>query len=562
MSAPAALSDRNADPASEARCPCCGSAEIRNARPDAVGARAILACETCETVFVWPRLEQDFSQLPESAYYDDWQALDLDTLDGLFNDVTAARRRINSWSTSVAERPSILEVGCGAGHALTHFRAHGWRVAGIDPWQAVTEAGRKYYRLPIETGRIETARTIAPESQDLVMAVDVLQFAAEPRRMLEACLAALKPGGMIYLTLPNFASAASRREGWNWHYFIPISYLTYFTPDTLGRLIESVGFGKAEITTFGAEGDSFLRVVALRPVTKHLSWDELGGEVDDTELPPLDRRDLALDRLTPEQRHWRENGYVILRNFIPDELIDRYSAVRSRIGDMGGWPSPTPYLDVPEIRDLCLYGPLSNMLEHLIGEPMALHLNLTGWVSTERSWHQDDYLNPPEVNGHYIAVWTALDQIQPDAGPFEFVPGSHRWPFIRQAKVLSLLGRDDRDSSWPWASERLLTPFFQEEIARRSARVERFLGGRGDVLIWHARLLHRGSPPERPGAERRSMIAHYSAVGHRTDMTVTRRHPEGGLYFVPAEPSSDAAKPSSDAAKPMGLLRRLRDRFR
>jgi hypothetical protein len=241
-----------------------------------------------------------------------------------------------------------------------------------------------------------------------------------------------------------------------------------------------------------------------------------------------------MECMSAEQRAWRENGYLIVPRFIPDHLIEAYCAVRRQVPLAEGWASPTPYLDVPEIRDLCLYKPLSDLLEHLIGEPMGLHLNLTGWVSTERNWHQDDYLNRLPVNGHYAGVWTALDRILADVGPFEFVPGSHSWPVIRQAKVLQQLDcASTDDPSWPWRSERLLTPFFEQEIERRGAAIERFLGDKGDVLVWHARLLHRGSLATRPDAERRSMIAHYTAVSRRTDMPVVRRHPGGGLYFLP-----------------------------
>ena len=259
----------------------------------------------------------------------------------------------------------------------------------------------------------------------------------------------------------------------------------------------------------------------------------------DAELPPLDRRRLPRSRLTPEQEFWRENGYLIIPGLIPDDIVERYCEVRRKVPFEQGWSSGTPYVEVPEIRDLCLYQPLCRHLEELIGEPVGLHLNLTGWVSTERDWHQDDYLNAPEVNGNYIAAWTALDDISADAGPFEFVPGSHRWPIIRQSKVLARLGYSNSDDpDWPWDWERLLTPFFEKQIKNRGARVERFLGHRGDVLLWHSRLLHRGALPARPGAERRCMIAHYTALTHRSDMPVYRRHPGGGWYFVPgAEPA-------------------------
>ena len=257
-----------------------------------------------------------------------------------------------------------------------------------------------------------------------------------------------------------------------------------------------------------------------------------------TDLPPLDRRSVDAARLSSEQRAWRDNGYLILPGLIPDDLIERYCVVRRTVSHEEGWASSTPYLHVPEIRDLCLYRPLTERLEALIGEPMALHLNLTGWVSTERDWHQDDYLNPLAVNGHYAAVWIALDRISPDAGPFEFVPGSHRWPIIRQEKVLRQLGADSGDDpTWPARSERLLTPFFEREIRTRGAAMQRFLAEKGDVLIWHARLVHRGSLPQRLGAERRSIIAHYSGASRRPDMFGVRSHSGGGLYFLIGPPA-------------------------
>lgn len=36
---------------------------------------------------------------------------------------------------------------------------------------------------------------------------------------------------------------------------------------------------------------------------------------------------------------------------------------------------------------LALHPPLLRMMESLVGEPMLLHLALTGWVSTQRDWH-------------------------------------------------------------------------------------------------------------------------------------------------------------------------------
>jgi hypothetical protein len=253
---------------------------------------------------------------------------------------------------------------------------------------------------------------------------------------------------------------------------------------------------------------------------------------DDT-VPPLDRGGVDVDGLSDDQRQWWEHGYLLKRRFIPDEILDRYWEVRSRLGKPHGWESATPYMFVPEVRTLAAYQPLEALLEELIGEPMAVSLNLTGTVSTERNWHQDDYLNPPNVNGWYAAVWFAVGDIDPDSGPFQYVPGSHRWPVLRRDRVRRFLRPDERDNhDWPRLTERFLDELIEKEIASRGSEIGTFLGEKGDVLIWHARLIHRGSTPNVQGRERRSFIAHYTGVDHWSLGPNVGRTDDGGLYFV------------------------------
>lgn len=254
--------------------------------------------------------------------------------------------------------------------------------------------------------------------------------------------------------------------------------------------------------------------------------------LDDLWSPPTDVDTAPLDRAyttpaTPMQEAWQRDGLVILRGFLDDRAIDAYCEAFD-----GGWGIGTSYLRSPELRDLACSRHLADVLESLIGEPMGLHLNLTYWRSTEREWHQDTYLNPPEVGGYYAAVWMALADIDPDSGPFQYVAGSHRWPVLRRDKVLAALGEDGSDPDWPWRSEVLLSPLVDAEIARTGLHVDTFDAHRGDVLVWHGRLMHRGSRARRPGLERRALISHYSGLEHRPDMTTRRQHGDGGWFFV------------------------------
>lgn len=275
----------------------------------------------------------------------------------------------------------------------------------------------------------------------------------------------------------------------------------------------------------------------------------------------------TLDRLCvppppPGPADWNDDGVVILPGLLTDDLIEAYDAEwevangyrglswgrpdrPSWPGDdeyaapllladrPGGWPDCTPYMRHDGLRRIVCHPAITTTLERLLGEPAGVHLNLTGWVTTERDWHQDSYLNPPHVGDYYAAVWIALGPIHPDSGPFQYVPGSHRWPQVTRERIGQFV--DLRDPAWPTHSEQVLSPLFDQMIRDEGAEVVTYLPSRGDVLIWHGRLLHRGSKANVPGAYRPALIAHYSGISHRADMPTARLTDEGGWLFPIAQ---------------------------
>lgn len=267
------------------------------------------------------------------------------------------------------------------------------------------------------------------------------------------------------------------------------------------------------------------------------TFDQISEMPADDQVPWLDKvAPMVTQRLCSiAEVSWKHTGVLHKAKFIPDDLIEEYFEARAKLADVGGWKNaaghgdPCPYLYIPELRKISMYKPLTDILDDLIGYKMGLHLNLTGWVSTERAWHQDDYLNPSFVNSHYAAVWFVLRDIDVDSGPFQYVPGSNRWPVIRRDKLLAQCpGVTMHDETWPSKTQGFVSRIIEEEIFKRDAKIETFLGKKGDVLIWHGRLVHRGSTPKVPGMLRHSLISHYSAISKRTDMTNWREY-----CFVP-----------------------------
>lgn len=251
---------------------------------------------------------------------------------------------------------------------------------------------------------------------------------------------------------------------------------------------------------------------------------------------------ISFDQITepapsPSSADWNDDGYVILKGFLPEELMTAYEecwlASANQPGgflDNTGWQYPTPYMDHKPLADLFCYGPLQEQMTALIGEPAGLHLCLTGWRTTTRNWHQDSYLNPPHVGDYYIAAWVALADIHPDSGPFQLIRGSHRWRQVTQGKIAEHV--DLSDKHWPTHSEKILTPVFEAEIKKRKAEITTYLPSRGDVLLWHGRLLHRGSLAVDPSMERRAVIAHFSGINHRQDMPAAVEHNGGWLFPI------------------------------
>lgn len=244
--------------------------------------------------------------------------------------------------------------------------------------------------------------------------------------------------------------------------------------------------------------------------------------------------DLTSSPPPPGPADWNADGVIVLEEFFDNVELREYAAAWTRANvetddRPHGWPDCTPYMRVPEMRRLLCDEGLARELEQLVGQPMGLHLVLSGWRSTRRRWHQDAYLNPPSVGDAYAAVWIALNDIEADSGPFQYVPGSHRWPQITRDAMGTIADLSDPD--WPWQTEDVVADLFCGEIERRDAKVVDYLPKRGDVLIWHSRLLHQGSVPMDPDAWRPALIAHYSGIYRRPDMPLAVRDENGGWLF-------------------------------
>jgi len=165
-------------------------------------------------------------------------------------------------------------------------------------------------------------------------------------------------------------------------------------------------------------------------------------------------------------------------------------------------------------------------------EPVATQ-SLFFEYGSQQALHRDPVFVQTTPPSHLVAAWIALEDIGPDCGPLVYVPGTHRLPYHQFEP-----GEHRFDTSRYGEREaHAMAAFDRAQMERQGLQPVPFTCRRGDVLIWHASLLHGGSPVTDPSLTRRSFVVHFSTVA-----TYKLRR-QGIVELVPDESGGRVERP-------------------
>jgi SAM-dependent methyltransferase len=147
----------------------------------------------------------------------------------------------------------VLEVGCGAGVDLARFARGGALVTGVDLAGSAIHLAEANFAQQGLHGDLRVADgehlPFADNTFDVVYAHGVVQYTADPRRLVEECRRVLKPGGLAVFQVYNrisWLNALSKlmKVGLE-HDDAPV--LLKFSPGQFRRLVS--GFREVRIVT-------------------------------------------------------------------------------------------------------------------------------------------------------------------------------------------------------------------------------------------------------------------------------------------------------------------------
>lgn len=219
------------------------------------------------------------------------------------------------------------------------------------------------------------------------------------------------------------------------------------------------------------------------------------------------------DATKNELERFVEEGYMILKGFFDEEAVDFHNREVEKMlaqqevdFNFSGRKIMDAFRRSEYINQQFLRHPeLLRLLGFIMGKAVIPFQTINFIVGSEQRAHSDSIHMTTHPKGYLIAIWVALEDCDANNGPLFYYPKSHRLPYIMCEDYPSgngyfTIGKE---------SNRRYEDCMAQLVEEQQLEPAYFHAKKGDILVWHANLLHGGSPIKKEGATRKSMVAHY-----------------------------------------------------
>lgn len=140
---------------------------------------------------------------------------------------------------------TLLDVGAAMGSFML-FMSDCFQVSGVEIHPGPVEYGRSQ-GLDIRCGAFMDTE-FPVESFDVISFIDVLEHLPKPAEVLAKARRLLKPGGLIFIKVPNYRAQIAKQDFLNRTRLSPLgimanyAHINHFSPEVLARHLEGHGF--------------------------------------------------------------------------------------------------------------------------------------------------------------------------------------------------------------------------------------------------------------------------------------------------------------------------------
>ena len=212
----------------------------------------IQRCQDCGFGLTTPVLsEEKIKQYYPSTYHGD-------TVQTIEAFLSGELQRSRSWKGEkekvdlvqrFVDKGRILDVGCADGKFLWALDPEKWDRTGVGfAEHTVRLVNDKIPDLTLIEGDLFSDK-LSENSFDVITFWHVLEHLPQPRAVLERTHKLLRPGGWLFISLPNFDSLQARLFQRHWYAFDDVPrHLYHFAPRPLELLLKENGLGRSVST--------------------------------------------------------------------------------------------------------------------------------------------------------------------------------------------------------------------------------------------------------------------------------------------------------------------------
>ncbi|MBV8326593.1 MAG: phytanoyl-CoA dioxygenase family protein [Chryseobacterium sp.] len=206
-----------------------------------------------------------------------------------------------------------------------------------------------------------------------------------------------------------------------------------------------------------------------------------------------------------------ENGYMVIRNFLSADKADRINdeidklmkdgTLKFRYG--GKLMFAIHHSDI--IKNIGSDKDFLEFLSLLLDGKAKLFQSINFINGSQQKTHSDSIHMTTYPLGGLLGVWIALEDVDETNGALHYIPGTHKLPYFLNSDY------DNEGSALKIGkkSYKAYEEFLDDKVKEMGLEKEIFRAKKGDLLIWHANILHGGEPHIDKNKTRKSLVYHF-----------------------------------------------------